>query len=450
MNELIEKVSPHNVRAEQLTLGAMILSKSSIISAMSTLKKDDFYVPSHQDIFESIKVVHFKNLPVDIVTLMEYLEKSNMLETVGGMDYLVELSESIVTLETNSYYFNIVLENSQRRELIKVCKETISNCYMQPDFNIVLDNAEKKVLAIGAKRFNKGLIEIKGLVKVQYELTERIKNGEKVDLIPCVYSNITALDSIMKPQRTDLIVIGGRPGMGKSSILLEIARSTAKNSKLPVIIFSPEMSKEQVVSKILTLESGVSSYRLESGFTTDTQWLSYVDACSLFMYKDIPIYIDDSTNITPNEMRSKIRSIMQQHKELGCIVTDFLQKLKPNQQLRSKAEEISDIALECKNIAKEFNVPHYLGSQLSRKVEERQDKRPLMSDLKESGGIEENANKIVLLYRDSFYNKDTNDSLVAEIDLAKHREGPTQKIKMHFDAETTKFSSLEIIKKEND
>lgn len=443
LSDLLEKGQPNSLESEKAVLSAMITSTDSILQSISILKATDFYNPYNQQVFEIIAKMFQKNITIDMYTLFEVLEKKGLINKDEGLTDLIDLVDSGLGTNIDSS-IKIVLANSQRRKLINHSLEIIKDCYFETDIDDLLDNSEKKILLVGQSRFVKGIEHIKETV-IDYSNTIKAKkddpnfNDKKV-----VRTNIKTLDNSFKASKSDLIVVAGRPGMGKSSLLLEIARSICLNDKRPVVFFTPEMSKDQVVEKLIALNTNIATQRLGNGFLTTQQWDILNNSIEILSSDDVPFFIDDSPYITINEMRSKLRKFIQKYGEVGAVFTDYLQMLKSDLQA-TKAEQISQLALGCKNLAKEFNTVHYLGSQLSRSVEARQDKRPMLSDLKESGGIEENANKVILLYRDEYYKSDTNDLGIAELNLAKHREGPTGIMRMFFESTTTKFQDLENI-----
>jgi len=443
LSDLLEKGQPNSLESEKAVLSAMITSTDSILQSISILKATDFYNPYNQQVFEIIAKMFQKNITIDMYTLFEVLEKKGLINKDEGLTDLIDLVDSGLGTNIDSS-IKIVLANSQRRKLINYSLEIIKDCYFETDIDGLLDSSEKKILSVGQSRFVKGIEHIKETV-ISYSNTITAKkddpnfNDKKV-----VRTNIKTLDNSFKASKSDLIVVAGRPGMGKSSLLLEIARSICLNDKRPVVFFTPEMSKDQVVEKLIALNTNIATQRLGNGFLTTQQWDILNNSIEILSSDDVPFFIDDSPYITINEMRSKLRKFIQKYGEVGAVFTDYLQMLKSDLQA-TKAEQISQLALGCKNLAKEFNTVHYLGSQLSRSVEARQDKRPMLSDLKESGGIEENANKVILLYRDEYYKSDTNDLGIAELNLAKHREGPTGIMRMFFESTTTKFQDLENI-----
>lgn len=443
LSDLLEKGQPNSLESEKAVLSAMITSTDSILQSISILKATDFYNPYNQQVFEIIAKMFQKNITIDMYTLFEVLEKKGLINKDEGLTDLIDLVDSGLGTNIDSS-IKIVLSNSQRRKLINHSLEIIKDCYFETDIDDLLDNSEKKILSVGQSRFVKGIEHIKETV-ISYSntITAKKEDPSFTDK-KVVRTNLKTLDNNFKASKSDLIVVAGRPGMGKSSLLLEIARSICLNDKKSIVFFTPEMSKDQVVEKLIALNTNIATQRLGNGFLTTQQWDILNNSIEILSSDDVPFFIDDSPYITINEMRSKLRKFIQKYGEVGAVFTDYLQMLKSDLQA-TKAEQISQLALGCKNLAKEFNTVHYLGSQLSRSVEARQDKRPMLSDLKESGGIEENANKVILLYRDEYYKSDTNDLGIAELNLAKHREGPTGIMRMFFESTTTKFQDLENI-----
>ena len=443
LSDLLEKGQPNSLESEKAVLSAMITSNDSILQAISILKATDFYNPYNQQVFEIIVKMFQKNITIDMYALFEVLEKKQLINKDEGLTDLIDLVDSGLGTNIDSS-IKIVLANSQRRKLINHSLEIIKDCYFNADIDSLLDDSEKKILSVGQSRFVKGIEHIKETVIDYSNIIKAKKDDPNFSDKKVIKTNLKTLDNNFKASKSDLIVIAGRPGMGKSSMMLEIARSICVNDKKPVVFFTPEMSKDQVVEKLIALNTNIATQRLGSGFLTNQQWDILNNSIEILSSDDIPFFIDDSPYITINEMRAKLRKFIQKYGEVGAVFTDYLQMLK-SEVLGTKAEQISQLALGCKNLAKEFNTVHFLGSQLSRSVEARQDKRPMLSDLKESGGIEENANKVILLYRDEYYKSDTNELGIAELNLAKHREGATGTLKMFFEATTTKFQDLESV-----
>lgn len=436
----IERIPPHNREAEMAVLGAMLIDNEAIAKVVQLLYKDYFYVPSHQIIYNAILLLFDETHPVDIVTVSNLLREQDVLEKIGGYSYLINLTNTIPTTANVEYYARIIEEKAILRQLIKVGSEIINDAYNQEEnIHTLLDATERKIFEIGQRRFTQQLIPLKLLLIQQFEKLEKIYSNVDVGE-ETAHTGLTDLDVFLGSlQPSDLIIVAARPSMGKTSLALTIARNIALEQKLPVIIFSLEMSKEQLALRLLCTESNISSHRLRTGNLHQNAWeqiSTAIDRLSM-----APIYIDDSSSVSTAEIRAKARRLSAELKGLGLIVIDYLQLMEGPGETRTM--ELSKITRSLKGIARELNVPMIALSQLSRSVESRQTKRPLLSDLRESGSIEQDADIVMFIYRDEYYNPDTKDINMAEIIISKYRNGPTGTCKVYFNKNTTYFGNLQ-------
>jgi len=436
----IERIPPHNREAEMAVLGSMLIDNEAIAKVIEILHKDYFYVPAHQLIYNAMLTLFDKTHPVDIVTVSNLLKEDDILEKIGGYSYLINLTNTIPTTSNVEYYARIIEEKAILRQLIKVGSEIINDAYNQEDnIHTLLDSTERKIFEIGQRRFTQQLIPLKVLLIQQFEKLEKIYS--KVDVTEEVaHTGLTDLDVFLGSlQPSDLIILAARPSMGKTSLALNIGRNIALDQQLPVIIFSLEMSKEQLALRLLCTESNISSHRLRTGNLHQNAWeqiSTAIDRLSM-----APIYIDDSSSVSTAEIRAKVRRLTAELKGLGLIVIDYLQLMEGQGETRTL--ELSKITRSLKGIAREMNVPIIALSQLSRSVESRQSKRPMLSDLRESGSIEQDADIVMFIYRDEYYNPDSKDKNIAEIIISKYRNGPTGTCKVYFDNNTTYFGNLQ-------
>lgn len=460
------KITPQNLDSERAVLGSCLLDKEAIVKCLSIISPESFYVPSHQVIFQSMKDLYFKNTPIDIVTVSDILQSKGILEEIGNYQYLMGLAESVPTTANVEQYALMVLDSAQRRDLIKVNNESIKKAYDKSiPIETVLDESEKSVLEIGLKRNNKTISHVKDVVLKRFNRFREANdsNSEDEEIVRTGFSD---LDKVFDIYKTDFVIIGARPAQGKSAFVINLAlkfcevnkkkyhienkkndsledETNKKNNNIkPILIFSLEMSKEQITDRMIYNKSGFSKFKLRnSNYFTDEQWIQLSDAVAEI--NDLPIFIDDFTGANLNQMFSTARKLKSEYKELGAIIIDYLQLAESDNNEMNRVQEISKISRACKKMAMELKAPVIGLSQLSRKVEERSNKRPQLSDLRESGSLEQDANSVLFLYRDEYYNKDTTKSRIAEIIIAKQREGATGTVEMYFDAELSKFTSLE-------
>ena len=435
------KVPPHDVEAEQAVLGSMLTDKDAVISAIEVLKEDDFYRTDNKSIYEAIMNLYNRAEPIDIITVKAELESLGKFEQVGGLEYLASLPDKVPTTANAMKYIKIVEEKSTLRNLIKTANEIIELGYdPTEDVSDIMEGAEKKIFNIMQNNDKKSYSPIKDILVDSFTQLEELYNRKQH--ITGVPSGFTELDyKTAGFHGSDLVLIAARPAMGKSAFALNIATNAAVRGNVPVVIFSLEMSKEQMVNRILCSEAMVDSNKVRTGKLEEDDWTKL--AGSIGPLSDAEIYIDDTPGISVMEIRAKCRKLKLE-KNIGMVVIDYLQLVQgSNKRNGSREQEISEISRSLKILAKELNVPVIALSQLSRAVEQRPDHRPMLSDLRESGAIEQDADIVMFLYRDDYYNQDSEKKDIAEVILAKHRGGSTGTVELLWLGSYTKFVNLE-------
>ena len=437
----IGKIPPHDVEAEQAVIGSMITDRDAVISAVETLKPDAFYRDDNKAIFEAILNLYKKAEPIDIITLKDELESMNKFEQVGGYEYLASLPEKVPTTANVQKYIKIVEEKSILRNLIKTANEIISLGYdPTEDVEDIMDSAEKKIFDIMQSKNQKGYTPIKDALVESFAKLEELYNRKQY--ITGVSTGFIALDhKTAGLHGSELILVAARPAMGKTAFALNIATNAAVRGKVPVAIFSLEMSKDQLVNRILCSEAMVDSNKVRTGKVEEGDWVKLAGAIGPLSESEI--YIDDTPGISVMEIRTKCRKLKME-KNIGLIVIDYLQLIQGNnKRVGSREQEISEISRSLKILAKELDVPVIALSQLSRAVEQRPDHRPMLSDLRESGAIEQDADIVMFIYRDDYYNKESEKKDIAEIIIAKQRGGTIGPVDLLWMGNYTKFVNLE-------
>ena len=435
------KVPPHDLEAEQAILGSMLTDKDAVISAIEVLKEEDFYREDNRAIYVAILNLYNRAEPIDIITVKAELEAMGKFEQVGGLEYLAELPEKVPTTANAMKYIKIVEEKSILRNLIKTANEIIELGYdPTEDVEDIMEGAEKKIFNIMQNKNQKGYTPIKDILVDSFTQLEELYNRKQH--ITGVPTGFTELDyKTAGFHGSDLILIAARPAMGKSAFALNIATNAAIKAKVPVAIFSLEMSKEQMVNRILCSEAMVDSNKVRTGKLEEDDWTKLAGAIGPL--SEAEIYIDDTPGISVMEIRAKCRKLKLE-KNIGMVVIDYLQLVQgSNKRNGSREQEISEISRSLKILAKEIGVPVVALSQLSRAVEQRPDHRPMLSDLRESGAIEQDADIVMFLYRDDYYNQDSEKKDIAEVILAKHRGGSTGTVELLWLGSYTKFVNLE-------
>ncbi|QLA16349.1 replicative DNA helicase [Desulfolutivibrio sulfoxidireducens] len=441
-SDLLRKLPPQNLDAEKAVLGGVLLKNTVLFSLIDLVGEDDFYSPVHKTIYRAFLDLSRKNAAIDMVTLADELSKAGRLEEVGGPLYLAELAQSTVGAANALHHARIVREKSVQRRLIGAATDIITRCFeATQDINQLLDESEQAIFAIADAKTVQGVKSSKELVAAVFEQIEkRMESKELVTGVPTGYYQFDEYTAGLQP--SDLIIIAGRPSMGKTAFALNVAMRSAAMHGVPTAIFSLEMSMEQLMQRMLCSWAKVDLSRLRRGRLDDDDWARLYEAANNL--SPAPIFIDDTAALTTMEMRARCRRLKAEH-GLGLVVVDYLQLMRASRHIDSREQEISDISRNLKALAKELHLPVVALSQLNRKVEERGDKRPMMSDLRESGAIEQDADVIIFLYRAAAYKRKeelTPEDNVAEIIIGKQRNGPTGMVKLTFFKEYTAFENL--------
>ena len=438
----IGKIPPSDVEAEQAILGSMLTDKDSVMSAIEVLKSDDFYREDNKAIYEAICNLYSRSEPIDIITVKSELVANGKFESVGGLEYLAILPDKVPTTANVEQYIKIVEEKSLLRNLIRTANEIITLGYSQTEeVEDIMDMAERKIFDLLKERSKTTYTPIKDVLIETFAQIEKLYN--KSDVITGIPTGFIELDyKTAGLHNSDLILVAARPAMGKSAFVINIASNAAIRAGVPVVIFNLEMSKEQVANRILCSEAMVDSNKIRTGKIEEEDWSKLAGA--LGPISDAPIYIDDTPGISIMEIRAKCRKLKLE-KNIGLVIIDYLQLVSASGKKNSSREqEISEISRSLKILAKELNVPVIALSQLSRAPEQRKDDhRPILSDLRESGAIEQDADIVMFLYRDDYYNENSEDKNIAEVILAKHRGGSTGTVKLAWLGNFTKFANLE-------
>jgi replicative DNA helicase len=442
MSEMFaDRMPPQNIEAEQAVLGAIFLEPSSLTAASEILIPEDFYRAAHQKIFNVMLKLSDQGKAVDLITVTEELAAAKLLEDTGGISYLNDLAGSVPTAANIEYYARIVEEKSLLRRLIRTATNIATDGYTREDeVEALLGEAEKNIMEV-AQRKNAGAFHhIKDVLVRTYDNIELMNN--RVGDITGIPTGFTELDQMTAGfQRNDLIIVGARPSVGKTAFALNIAQNVAVKAGENVAIFSLEMGAEQLVMRMLCAEGNIDAQRLRTGSLTDEDWGKLTMAMGSLA--NAGIYIDDTPGVRINDIRSKCRRLKQEH-GLGMIMIDYLQLiLGSGRPGENRQQEVSEISRALKQLARELKVPVIALSQLSRGVEQRQDKRPMMSDIRESGSIEQDADIVAFLYRDDYYDKESENKNIIEIIIAKQRNGPTGTVSLAFVKEYNKFVNLE-------
>lgn len=438
----IGKIPPHDVEAEQAILGSMLTDKDAVISALEVLKPEAFYREDNKAIYEAIVNLYNRAEPIDIITVKSELVSTGKFETIGGLEYLAILPDKVPTSANVEQYIKIVEEKALLRNLIKTANEIINLGYSQTEeVDDIMDMAEKKIFDILKQKNQTGFTPIKDVLVETFAQIERLYN--KSDVITGIPTGFIELDyKTAGLHNSDLVLVAARPAMGKSAFVINIAANAAIRSGVPIVIFNLEMSKEQVANRILCSEAMVDSNKVRTGKIEEEDWTKLASA--LGPISEAPIYIDDTPGISIMEIRAKCRKLKLE-KNIGLVIIDYLQLVTASGKKNSSREqEISEISRSLKILAKELNVPVIALSQLSRAPEQRKDDhRPILSDLRESGAIEQDADIVMFLYRDDYYNENSEEKNIAEVILAKHRGGSTGTVKLAWLGDYTKFANLE-------
>ncbi|MGI8387398.1 replicative DNA helicase [Robertmurraya sp. P23] len=442
MNDLYaDRLPPQNIEAEQAVLGAIFLEPSSLTMASEILIPDDFYRAAHQKIFQMMLQLSDKGKAVDLITVTEELSAAKLLEDTGGVSYLSELAGSVPTAANIEYYAKIVEEKSLLRRLIRTATTIATDGYTREDeVEVLLGEAEKSILEVSGRKNAGAFHNIKDVLVRTYDNIEVMNN--RVGEVTGLATGFSELDRMTAGfQRNDLIIVGARPSVGKTAFALNIAQNVASKTGENIAIFSLEMGAEQLVMRLLCAEGNIDAQRLRTGSLTDEDWGKLTMAMGSL--SNAGIFIDDTPGVRITDIRSKCRRLKQEH-GLGMILIDYLQLiLGSGRSGENRQQEVSEISRSLKALARELKVPVIALSQLSRGVEQRQDKRPMMSDIRESGSIEQDADVIAFLYRDDYYDRESESKNIIEIIIAKQRNGPTGTVSLAFVKEYNKFVNLE-------
>ncbi|MCL1935446.1 MAG: replicative DNA helicase [Defluviitaleaceae bacterium] len=433
----IQRPLPQDIEAERAVLGSMFFGADAVLEAAENINKDDFYLQTHKIIFEAMINLFTKNIPVDIVTLKSYLDEKDLTEAIGGRDYIIHLASSVSTWANLNEYLKIVEKKSLLRKIIKI-GEQISNKSFEEKETVenIIDFAEKEIFNLISFKNSTDFFHIKEVLTSAVEKLEQLTQSKgKITGVETGFSDFDIKTSGLQPQ--DLILIAARPSMGKTAFALNIAQNAAIKKNIPTAIFSLEMSREQLVNRMIASEAMIDSSKLRIGDLVDEDWTKIVHSISDL--SKAPIFINDTPGISIMEVRAKCRKLKLE-RGLGLVLIDYLQLMTTSGRIENRQQEISEISRSLKSLARELSIPIIALSQLSRAVESRADKKPMLSDLRESGAIEQDADVVTFLYRDEYYNPDTEYPGKAELIIAKHRNGPTGTVDLTWISKYTKFA----------
>ena len=436
----LEKIPPQNIEAEKALLGCMLIDENARIKAFETVKKDFFYAPAHQQIFSSMVKLFERNERCDLITLTNQLKLDGKLEEIGGIEYLTEIAEFVPTAAHIDEYIKIVKDKYILRSLISNATQIISEASSEPDdVEELLDKAESLIFEISQHKIEKEAYALKDLIKENLEIIEDIQNRKGlITGLPTGYVDLDRYIGGLHP--SELIIIASRPGMGKTALATNIALNLAAGGEqIPILFFSLEMSKEQLVQRILCCEAKINSKKLREGILSDKEIAKLLLAAG--QLEKAPIFVDDTPSLTVFELRARARRLKAKE-DIKLIIIDYLQLMKGTRRTENRQQEITEISASLKSLARELNVPVIAISQLSRATEQRENKKPHLSDLRESGSIEQDADLVLFLYREDYYNKDDPDIQgISEIIIAKQRNGPTGSVNLTFIKEFTRFEN---------
>ncbi len=441
-----DRALPHNKEAEQSVLGGALSSSSAVGTVCEMLKINDFYFEQNRTVFSVILELFNENTPIDVVTVSDRLNQHDKLDAIGGVQYLSSLILSVPTTGNIEYYAKIIKDKAVLRSLIFSSSSILNMAYDEEDItDRILDIAEQKILDVSSGKISNDIVHISEIMTTAYD--DMVKNSLTKGTVTGISTGFNYLNNMTGGLHGgELIVVAGRPGMGKSSFAVNIAEHAAIKENIPVAIFNLEMSKSMIVNRIICSQAMVDSQNVRKGEFQPEDWqqiCSVIDKLSA-----APIYIDDSSSITVSEIKAKCRRL-KQTKNLGLVVIDYLQLMQSNRRSDNRQQEISDISRSLKVLAKELDVPVIALSQLSRTSESRSDKRPMLSDLRESGAIEQDADMVIFLYRDDYYNKESEEKNIAEINIAKQRSGSTGTFKLGWQGRYTRFVNIDFKSGEN-
>ena len=438
---LIRRVMPSSAETEQAVIGSILMDKDEMMNVADILVPDDFYQSEYRMIYQAMVQINSEGRPVDLVTVHEQLKSMNVPPEVSSLDFMIEVVNSVATSANAKHYAKIVKEKSLLRKVIKVNETIMEECYAgHESADAILEETEKQLFKLLQSRGAEDITPIKDVVM---EAINRIEAASKqsgsVTGVPTGFTDLDYRTAGLQP--SDMILIAARPSMGKTAFALNLAAHAACKKHITTAIFSLEMSKVQLVNRFLSMESSVSAQNLRTGNLSETEWEKLVEGASII--GNSGLVIDDTPGISISDLRSKCRKIKLEHDDLGLIIIDYIQLMTSNTRSESRQQEVSEISRSLKALARELNVPVVALSQLSRAVEQRPDHRPMLSDLRESGAIEQDADVVMFLYRDDYYNKDTDKPGVAEVIIAKQRNGPVGTVELAWIGDRQRFANLE-------
>ena len=442
-NQAGNKQVPQNTEAEASLLGAILIDADAIVKIADAISADDFYDQRHARIYEAVAKLYEKHSPIDVLTLSDQLKNNGYLDMIGGPAYLTELTNFVPTAAHAEQYADIVAQKALRRRLISASQEMASLGFDETkSLNELIEESETRLFQVSQQHVKQDIISLEAILAESFErLDDLHKDKQKIRGVPTGYKD---LDNMLAGlQRSDLFILAARPSMGKTAFVLNLAHKVAVKAKEPVLIFSLEMSKEQLVDRLLAMESGVDAWALRTGNLTDSDFEKIGEAMGTL--SEAPIYIDDTPGITVGDMRTKGRREAHQH-QLGLVIVDYLQLMSGGSKFGSdgnRVQEISEISRGLKGVARELNVPLIALSQLSRSVESRTPQIPQLSDLRESGSIEQDADVVAFLYREDYYNPESERKNIMDVLIKKHRNGPVGGVELYFDKDKQRISSLE-------
>ena len=438
---MAERLPPQNVDAEQSVLGSLLIDRDAIIQVAPVIKADDFYQPSHGQIYQAVIDLYDRKQPTDIVTLSDELARQERLDGVGGVAYLASLASAVPTSVHAEYYARIVERTATLRRLIDAGTRVVGVAYQDGiETADALDQAEQAIFDVSQRRVSRGFESIKDVLEVLFD--EMHESGGRVLGVPTGFSD---LDRVLGGlQKSDLIIIAARPSIGKTALALSIAYNASVHHRRTVGFISLEMSAQQIGQRLMSMETGVNSHRLRLSQITDAEWEKMSRAFGKL--SETQLFIDDSGGASVSDVRTRARRLQAEH-GLDLLIVDYLQLMQARRS-DNRVQEISEISRGLKQLARELNIPVVALSQLSRAVESRSDHQPLLSDLRESGSIEQDADVVMLMYREEKYDKQTDKKGIAEINIAKHRNGATALVRLRFFEETTRFADLEMYREE--
>ena len=436
----VKKILPHSLEAEQSVIGSMIMDKDAILVASEVINSSDFYEQQHGILFDTMLDLFNEGKPVDLVTLQNRLKEKDVPPQLSSLEFIRDLVSSVPTSANVKYYAQIVRDKSVLRRLIKVAEETANECYLDKEnLDVILEKTEKEVFNISQNRGTKDFTDIKDIVLRSIDSIEAAsKNKGSVTGIATGFYDLDYKTAGLQP--SDLILIAASPSMGKTAFALNIAEYVALRSNITTAVFSLEMSQDQLAKRLLAMNSKVDSQNIRTGNLSSDEWASLMEGARVI--GNSGLVIDDTSSISISELRSKCRKLKLE-RNLGLVIIDYLQLMSGSRRAESRQQEISEISRSLKALAREINVPVIALSQLSRAVEQRPDKRPMLSDLRESGAIEQDADVVMFIYRDDYYHLDSQEPGVTEIIIGKQRNGPTGTIKLAWLAQYMKFANRE-------